>query len=127
MHHPELPLFSFISALLVILPLSSHWRARNVPVLALISWLFISNIIYGINSIVWAGNIRNPVPVWCDISQWFCFDVCATTNIRILQPRKLSLGSHMHYLSVPCVFVDTSRWCHLHERSLTMHKTEKDA
>ena len=71
MQHPELPIFSFISALLVVLPLSSHWRARNVPVLALISWLFISNIIYAINSIVWAGNIRNPVPVWCDISQWF--------------------------------------------------------
>ena len=71
MQHPELPLFSFISALLVILPFSFLWHTRNVAVLALMSWLFIANIIYGINSLVWAGNIRNSVPVWCDISQWF--------------------------------------------------------
>lgn len=95
MQHPELPLFSFISALLVILPLSFLWHTRNVAVLAFMSWLFIANIIYGINSLVWAGNIRNSVPVWCDISQWFffSFNVCATTNI-------FEFCSHENY-----------RWC----------------
>lgn len=71
MQHLELPICSFISALIVILPLSCHWHAHNVAALALMSWLFIANIIYAINSLVWADNIQNSVPVWCDISKFF--------------------------------------------------------
>ena len=73
MQHPELPTFAFISAFLMLVPLSCHWRARNIAVLALMFWLFVSNIIYGVNAIVWASNVRNPIPVWCDISQSLSF------------------------------------------------------
>jgi pheromone a factor receptor len=79
MQHPELPIFSFISALLVIIPLSCRWPTRNVAVLALMSWLFIANIIYAINSLIWAGNIQNSAPVWCDISQFFFFSFATIT------------------------------------------------
>ena len=100
MQHPELPFFSFISALLVILPLSCHWPTRNVAVLALMSWLFIANVIYGINSLVWAGNIRNSVPVWCDICQWFFHPMYA-------QLLRFELCSHEDY-----------RWCLIRTTSL---------
>lgn len=68
MQHPELPIFAFLTAALVLVPIPWHWRARNVATLAIIFWLFVVDFIYGVNAIVWAGNVRNPVPVWCDIS-----------------------------------------------------------
>lgn len=68
MQHPELPIFAFLTAALVLVPIPWHWRARNVATLAIIFWLFVVDVIYGVNTIIWAGNVRNPVPVWCDIS-----------------------------------------------------------
>ncbi|PBK87718.1 STE3-domain-containing protein [Armillaria gallica] len=68
MRYPVLPLFAFLTAFLVVIPAPWHWRARNIATLAMMGWLFIVNMIYGINSLVWAGNVDNPAPVWCDIS-----------------------------------------------------------
>nr|GAT45148.1 pheromone receptor Rcb2 B44 [Mycena chlorophos] len=63
-----LPLGAFVGALLVLVPLPWHWRARNVPTLSIIAWLFISNIVLAVNSIVWAGSIEIRAEVWCDIA-----------------------------------------------------------
>ncbi|KJA26519.1 hypothetical protein HYPSUDRAFT_132654 [Hypholoma sublateritium FD-334 SS-4] len=71
MQHPELPVFAFISAILTLIPALWHWRSQNVAILAMIFWLSLSDIINGVNTIVWAGNVRNPVPVWCDITSKF--------------------------------------------------------
>nr|BDD37067.1 pheromone receptor [Rhizopogon roseolus] len=68
MQYPSLPAGAFIAAVLVLIPLPWHWRARNIGTLAIIAWLFIVNMIYGINAILWAGNVDNPAPVWCDIT-----------------------------------------------------------
>ena len=73
MQYPQLPIFAFFSAFLVLVPLPSHWRARNVATLALIFWLFFADFIYGVNSILWAGNVLDHAPVWCDISMYSCF------------------------------------------------------
>ncbi|KAI0944386.1 hypothetical protein AcW1_002114 [Taiwanofungus camphoratus] len=59
---------AFIAAILVLIPLPSHWRARNVATLAIIAWLFVVNMIYGVNTAVWAHSVDNVVPVWCDIT-----------------------------------------------------------
>ncbi|KAF8963266.1 GPCR fungal pheromone mating factor [Flammula alnicola] len=64
----ELPIGAFIAAALVLVPLPWHWRARNVPTLSIIAWLFVSNVVYGINAIIWANNVNIVVPVWCDIT-----------------------------------------------------------
>ncbi|EFI26938.1 pheromone B beta 1 receptor [Coprinopsis cinerea okayama7 len=66
--HAELPVASFISAALVLVPIPWHWKARNVPTLSLCIWLFVLNVINGVGSIVWAGNTRLVVPAWCDIA-----------------------------------------------------------
>jgi len=65
--HYELPIGAFLAAALALVPLPWHWRARNVATLSIIAWLFISNAVYGINSVIWAGNVENAVPIWCDI------------------------------------------------------------
>ena len=65
-----LPLAAFIGAVLVLIPLPSHWRARNYATISLIFWLFVINLIYGINSTIWNDNIRIRFLVWCDISTY---------------------------------------------------------
>ena len=59
---------ALIAAVLVLIPLPSHCRARNVAILSLIAWLFVVDLIYGVNTIVWAGNVEVRIVVWCDIS-----------------------------------------------------------
>ncbi|KAJ7475524.1 putative fungal pheromone GPCR, STE3-type [Mycena galericulata] len=66
--HYELPIGAFIASFIVLIPLPWHWRARNIPTLSLIAWLFISNITYAINAVIWAGNINVVAKVWCDIA-----------------------------------------------------------
>lgn len=76
--HTELPVAAFIAAGLVLVPLPWHWRARNIATVSIIVWLFVSNIIYAINSIIWAGNVAASALVWCDISKFdvFCALYC---------------------------------------------------
>ena len=61
---------SFLAALLVLLPLPGHWRARNIPTLSLIAWLFILNVVHGVNVIEWYDNTEIKLKVWCDISTY---------------------------------------------------------
>nr|CAA71964.1 pheromone receptor [Coprinopsis cinerea] len=68
MKYPALPVFAILGALLVLIPLPWHWRARNVATLSIIAWLFVMNVIYAVNTIVWAGSIRDVAPVYCDIA-----------------------------------------------------------
>ncbi|KAJ7657612.1 putative fungal pheromone GPCR, STE3-type [Mycena polygramma] len=65
--HPELAFGAFLAAALVLVPFPWHWRARNTTTLSMLAWLFVSNLEYAINSIIWAGRTDNVVPVWCDI------------------------------------------------------------
>ncbi|KIJ08353.1 hypothetical protein PAXINDRAFT_88955 [Paxillus involutus ATCC 200175] len=64
----ELPVVTFICAVLVLIPVPWHWRAGNVPTLSMSAWLFVSNIVYGINAIVWGDTVLNVAPVYCDIA-----------------------------------------------------------
>ncbi|EGN92608.1 hypothetical protein SERLA73DRAFT_65462, partial [Serpula lacrymans var. lacrymans S7.3] len=66
--HREFSPVAFLAALLLLLPLPWHWRARNVATLAIIAWLFVINVIYGVDAIVWGNNVNIVIPVWCDIT-----------------------------------------------------------
>ncbi|THG94558.1 hypothetical protein EW026_g6940 [Hermanssonia centrifuga] len=66
--HPELPYIAFLAAALVLVPLPWHWRAGNVATLSMIFWLFLVDVIYGVDAVVWANNVEIVVPVWCDIT-----------------------------------------------------------
>ena len=73
--HAELPYVAFIAAVLAIIPLPWHWRARNVATLAIIAWLFVINIIYGVDAVIWYHNVRITAVPWCDISTSFSLTV----------------------------------------------------
>ncbi|CAL1697592.1 unnamed protein product [Somion occarium] len=62
-----MPIGSILAALLVLLPLPGHWRARNVPTISIIAWLFVINVAHAVNTIAWAHNVDLKLLVWCDI------------------------------------------------------------
>ncbi|KAI0040541.1 fungal pheromone STE3G-protein-coupled receptor [Auriscalpium vulgare] len=63
----SLPIGAFIAAFCVLVPTPWHWRARSVPTLSMIAWLFIGNLTFAINAVIWVDSVRIVVPVWCDI------------------------------------------------------------
>ncbi|KAA1466860.1 fungal pheromone STE3G-protein-coupled receptor [Dentipellis sp. KUC8613] len=68
MHHPEFPVVTLLSALALLFPLPWHFRAGNVAMMSMIFWIFCANVIYAVDSIIWAGNVDIVAVVWCDIS-----------------------------------------------------------
>ncbi|KAG8719611.1 a-factor receptor [Ceratobasidium sp. 395] len=68
MRDPVFPVFCALGIVLCLLPLPWHWKARNTGTLLYLGWTITGCVIYFVNSLVWAGNLRNPAPVWCDIS-----------------------------------------------------------
>ncbi|KAJ7201248.1 Rcb2.42 [Mycena rebaudengoi] len=65
---PEFAPVAFISAFSLVLPLPWHWRAGNVATLSIMFWLFIANMIYAIDAVIWSDNIEIVATVWCDIT-----------------------------------------------------------
>ncbi|KAF8180781.1 hypothetical protein K438DRAFT_1976599 [Mycena galopus ATCC 62051] len=42
-------------------------RARTTPTFSMISGLFVSNLSYALNAIIWSGRTDNITPLWCGI------------------------------------------------------------
>jgi Pheromone A receptor len=70
--YPELSALGIIAAILVLIPLPRQIRARNVAIIAMIFWCFEHCLVSGVNAIVWAGNVNDSAPAWCEISEVFC-------------------------------------------------------
>ncbi|KAJ7475474.1 pheromone receptor Rcb2 B43 [Mycena galericulata] len=64
----ELAPIAFIASASLLLPLPWHWRAGNVATLAIMFWLFVANMIYAIDAVIWSGNVNIVATVWCDIT-----------------------------------------------------------
>ncbi|KAJ7197927.1 pheromone A receptor-domain-containing protein [Mycena pura] len=62
-----LPAVPFTAAALVLVTLPHHWRVGNIATLSIIAWLTVYDLIYGINAVIWSGNVEIIAPVWCDI------------------------------------------------------------
>jgi hypothetical protein len=73
MRHPELPVLSAIAAGLLLVPLPSQLRTRNIPTLTLILCTFLLCVIVTVNNLVWDGHVRNVAPAWCDFGKLFMF------------------------------------------------------
>ncbi|THU76386.1 STE3-like pheromone receptor [Dendrothele bispora CBS 962.96] len=65
---PLFPVFSLLGFILCTIPLTWHVQAWNAGTCAYMIWTGIQCLVEFINSLVWAGNVKNVAPVWCDIS-----------------------------------------------------------
>lgn len=63
--HPEFAPIAFLAAFLLAIPLIWHWRSGNIAILSIVAWLFVTDMIYAVDAIVWAGNVDIRAPVWC--------------------------------------------------------------
>src|SRR6202034_1426131 len=111
--YPELAPLGIIAAILVLIPLPRQIRARNVATIAMSLWFFEHCLIAGINAIVWAGNVNDSAPVWCEISEAFCDifnrraliqDIRSVSYLRngvgiALPAATLCICKHLEYLS----------------------------
>ncbi|KIY47096.1 pheromone receptor, partial [Fistulina hepatica ATCC 64428] len=73
--YPLFPVFAFIGMVLVLLPLPWHLRAWNAGTCYFMLWASLACLNQFVNSIVWAGNVFNPAPWWCEISIRVIFGV----------------------------------------------------
>ncbi|KAJ7456180.1 GPCR fungal pheromone mating factor, partial [Mycena latifolia] len=44
------------------------WRVKNLATFSLMTWLSWANLAYGIDTIIWDGNINITATIWCDIT-----------------------------------------------------------
>jgi pheromone a factor receptor len=69
MRHPEFLAAAGLASVLILIPLPAQVRVHNVALLVLIVGTFFINVISIVNTLVWAGNVRDVAPVWCDIGK----------------------------------------------------------
>ncbi|TRM58333.1 pheromone A receptor-domain-containing protein [Schizophyllum amplum] len=66
--YPLFPILAFLGSVLALLPLPFTLQAWNVGACALAGWAATACLLSFIDSVVWAGNVVNAVPGWCDIA-----------------------------------------------------------
>jgi pheromone a factor receptor len=66
--YPAQQILYSLSLVAILLPAPSEFKKGCNGVILLICWLFASQLILLVNSIVWKDNIRDPAPFWCDLS-----------------------------------------------------------
>jgi len=69
MRYPEFPVFGFLAAALVLIPLPRLVRAGNIAGIALVFWIFQDCLVIAINTLIWSGNVRNSAPAWCELGE----------------------------------------------------------
>nr|AGC14678.1 pheromone receptor [Lentinula edodes]AGC14703.1 pheromone receptor [Lentinula edodes] len=65
---PLFPILSFLGFALSVIPLPWHFQAWNSGTCAFMLWVGCFCLILFIDSLIWADNAINSIPVWCDIS-----------------------------------------------------------
>jgi hypothetical protein len=70
--YSELTVLGFIAAVLVLIPLPRQIRARNIATTVMILCFFEHCFVVGVDTIVWAGNVKDSARAWCEISEAFC-------------------------------------------------------
>nr|AWT57999.1 Pheromone receptor [Lentinula edodes] len=65
---PLFPIFAFLAFVLSVIPLPWHFQAWNSGTCAFMIWVGCFCLVLFVNSLIWADNAINSVPVWCDIS-----------------------------------------------------------
>ncbi|KAG0694467.1 pheromone A receptor-domain-containing protein [Suillus ampliporus] len=93
----EIPVLSFISAVLVLFPLPWYFRARNIAAMSIGIWLFVVNMVNAIDALQWAGAYQVPSLLWCDITS------ALTTAVNVSIPAAcLCICIHLERMASFC-------------------------
>lgn len=92
--HPEFAPIAFLAAFLLAIPLIWHWRSGNIAILSIVAWLFVTDMIYAVDAIVWAGNVDIRAPVWCISTKLIVRAKCG--SCRLSSPLYQSRAGVLH-------------------------------
>jgi Pheromone A receptor len=68
--YPVLPVMNFLAMVLMLLLIPGFWKTRIVALVALVGWIFVTNMLYFIGMIHWRGH-TNDAPVLASICELF--------------------------------------------------------
>ncbi|KAJ7085147.1 pheromone A receptor-domain-containing protein [Mycena belliarum] len=66
--YPLFSIFAFLGFLLVLVPLPGHLQAWNAGTCFFMMWAALACLNQFVNSVVWADDMLNRAPGWCDLS-----------------------------------------------------------
>lgn len=69
--YPLFPVLSFLGFVVALVPFPWHLQAWNSGTCAFMLWTSLACLVEFVNSLIWAGNVDNNIPVWCDICAFF--------------------------------------------------------
>lgn len=102
--YPLIPVASFLSFVIVLIPLPWHLQAWNVGTCAYMIWTGLSALNQFINSVVWANDAINRAPVWCDICEYALYLTPNATNALVAT--RLVIAANV---AVPCASLTITR------------------
>jgi len=66
--YPLVPIVNFFACILVLASISNNiFHSWNVGVCSFATWVVVMAFTKAVDSIIWADNVENVAPVWCDI------------------------------------------------------------
>ncbi|TFY59627.1 hypothetical protein EVJ58_g5654 [Rhodofomes roseus] len=71
MTYPLFPTFAFLGFIVSLIPMPWHLQGWNAGTCLYMSWVSLACLVQFVDSIIWNGNLNDPVPIWCDISTKF--------------------------------------------------------
>lgn len=75
--YPLVPISNFLACILVLASITkSMFQTCNVGVCSLVTWVMITGFTVAVNAIIWADNVENVAPLWCDIGECFQHFFC---------------------------------------------------
>jgi len=86
--------FSFISFVLILIPLPWHFQSWNTGTCLFMLWGSLACMNTFINSVIWNKNVMDVAPVWCDIST----RITLATNIGI-PVASLCINRRLYHIS----------------------------
>ncbi|KIY48905.1 pheromone receptor [Fistulina hepatica ATCC 64428] len=66
--YPLFPICAFLGFVFALIPLPWHMQSWNSGTCFFMAWTALACLNQFVNSVVWAGNVLNPAPWWCEIS-----------------------------------------------------------
>lgn len=90
--YPLIPIVNFLACILVLASMSKGmFQSWNVGACSFAIWVTTISFTTAVDSILWADNVENLAPVWCDISEFSDYVVVHTNDVIV---SRLQVGSN---------------------------------
>ena len=91
---PLVPIVNFVAVVLVFSSMSkSMFQVWNVGACAFAIWVTIQSFTAAIGAILWSNNVKNSVPIWCDICERCSHPRLKQSNSVFVKATHLDVGS----------------------------------